>query len=327
MEPDYVEAHFIPLALDTYFRGNSHELEFCEKAGAGGNHLVAVTAGGHRLGDGEGHRGHLLLRERDLAPVLAEFRRLPEERRQPKLLDPESALPPKRPVPQPPENGLIIRGYCTYLSAADGGLPERTRQFYYKENPDAWAAETQSDMLWLTEAEWRSLLPEKKSPGESFEAPQEIRRRLFSTLGIDYMEGSVNALPVRDSRLTLTVAEKPSPQGEVILRMAGSGLMGAPPSPDSQTKERSRGCRVSVSGQLRYDPVSRTITAFDLAGVGQAWGNKMSYTKRAIRIEDHPWHYGIACELVTDRTPYDLIPPYNLLHYGGGMDYFGGESR
>ena len=29
MEPEYVARHFVPLALDTYFRGNSHELEFC----------------------------------------------------------------------------------------------------------------------------------------------------------------------------------------------------------------------------------------------------------------------------------------------------------
>ena len=30
----------------------------------------------------------------------------------------------------------------------------------------------------------------------------------------------------------------------------------------------------------------------------------------------------IATELVSTRTPYDLTPPYNLLHYGAGMKYF-----
>jgi hypothetical protein len=213
------------------------------------------------------------------------------------------------------------------MSRSGQGTPRRTPQFYYQENPDAWAAETQSDMLWLTEAEWRSLIPEKSRPGESLEVPGEIQRRFFSTLGIDYMEGSVNALPVRKSKLTLTVLENPSFPTHLTLRIEGFGIMGTPLSSDSQTSERSRGCRVSVSGQIRYDPATRTMTAFDLAGLGQAWGNKMAYTERAIRIQEHPWQYGIACELVTGETPYDLIPPYNLLHYGGGMDYWGGDSR
>ena len=51
----------------------------------------------------------------------------------------------------------------------------------------------------------------------------------------------------------------------------------------------------------------------------------MNYTKRAIRIGEYPWRYGIACELVTGTEPYDRVPPYNLLHYGSGMEYFATE--
>ena len=80
MEPEYVAKHFIPLALDTYFRGNSQEVEFCNKVRAGGNHLVVTTAGGKVLG-----KEDLKLRSRDLAPVLAEYGRLPKEQRQPLL--------------------------------------------------------------------------------------------------------------------------------------------------------------------------------------------------------------------------------------------------
>ena len=72
--------HFIPLALDSYFRGNSQELEFCQKVRAGGNHLVVATAGGRALGK-EGLR----LRRSDLQPVLEEYARLPREERTPAL--------------------------------------------------------------------------------------------------------------------------------------------------------------------------------------------------------------------------------------------------
>lgn len=314
--------HFIPLALDTYFRGNSHELEFCQKAGAGGNHLVAVTAAGEILGEGNANRGHVRLRERDLAPLLAEFEALPEASRKPSLPDSRRATASKRPVPQPPRGGLILRGYCTYLDAHANAAPERVQHFYYKENPDAWAAETQSDMLWLTEDECRSLLPNKWHPGEQSAVSKEIQRRFFSTIGIDYMEGSVNALPVRESTATLTVLEE-SDAEELQLRLDGLGKMGEPFDAESISKAHSRGCELRIMGRLTYDKKAGKFTKFDVAGIGEAWGNKMDYTRREIRISGNRWSYGIACELVSGNSAYDRIPPYNMLHYGGRMEYFG----
>ena len=76
MEPEYVAKHFVPLALDSYFRGNSHELEFCQKVHAGGNHVVVVTAAGQTLG-----KDNLKLRKKDLEGPLKEFAALPHEQR------------------------------------------------------------------------------------------------------------------------------------------------------------------------------------------------------------------------------------------------------
>ena len=42
-----------------------------------------------------------------------------------------------------------------------------------------------------------------------------------------------------------------------------------------------------------------------------------------IRLDQYPWMYGIACELVTGDAPQDLIPPSNLLHYNPTGPYFG----
>ncbi len=256
------------------------------------------------------------LREKDLAPLLEAFRNLPESERKPKLEDPSKATPPKRPVPKPPENGLIIRGYCTYMK----NETERAKFFYYKENPDAWAAETQSDMLWLTEAEWKSLIPTNPEPGNEIEVAREIQKRFFSTIGIDYMEGSVNSLPVRDSSMTLTVTKVDA--NRVEMKLVGEGKMGKEQAPNARTEPRSRGCDLRIKGRVRYERRENRITRFDIAGTGKAWGNKMNYTKNAIRIGQYPWHYGIACELVTGKTPPDLLPPYNLLHYGQAGPYF-----
>lgn len=309
--------NFIPLALDTYFRGTSEDVEYCKKLKAGGNHLTAGTAGGRPLGSGK----RLRLRERDLAAVLEEFRALPEEERKPKLPPVEAASPPKRPVPAPPEGGLILRGYCTYLKRDAAGGVVRSQEWYYKENPDRWAAETQSDLLWVTKAERDSLVPADPKAGDRHDVRPALRKRFFSTLGIDYMEGSVNALPCRESRLELTVERVTAERIE--MRLEGAGKMGKEPAESARQEPHSRGCELRVIGFVGYDRERKAFDRFDVVGVGRAWGNKMDYVRREVRLSDYPWTYGIACELVTARAPADLIPPYNMLHYGGGLKYFG----
>ena len=57
--------HFVPLAMDTYFRGNSAEVEFCRQIRAGGNHLVAATASGKPLGANRQLRWRVMLFKAD----------------------------------------------------------------------------------------------------------------------------------------------------------------------------------------------------------------------------------------------------------------------
>jgi hypothetical protein len=315
-----VVRNFIPLALDTYFRGDSQESEFCKGVGAGGNHCVAVTAGGRRLGGKE----HLKLRERELGPALEEYRKLPEEERKPKLPDAKEAQPPRRPVPPPPGNGLIVRGYCTYLKREADGSIVRSPQFYYRQNPDRWPVETQSDHLWLREREWKGLVPADPKAGDRIEVAAPLRKRFYGSMGIDYMEGSVNSLAPRETSMTLTVEKA---NGERIhLRLDGAARLGREFVAVGSKEKDSRGSEIRVLGFLEVDRKTGAFDRFDVVGVGRAWGNKMEYVGREVKLDDEPWLYGIACELVRTRTPLDLIPPYNLLHYGGSIrPYFGEE--
>ncbi len=308
--------HFVPLAMDTYFRGNSDEVEFCRQVHAGGNHLVAATAGGKPLGTDR----HLRLCERELAGVLAEFRKLPAADRQPEITVAADVTKAARETPQPPPGGLIVRGYCTYLEPGEDGKPVRSTVYYYKQNPDRWAVETQSDMFWLTADERKSLVPGDPRPGDVIQVGAAIQRRFFSTIGIDYMEGSVNSLPTRDSILTVTVERVDA--GGITLRLDGYGRMGEPFDEKLRDEAATRGCEIRVLGQLHCDAAAN-FDRFDIVGVGKAWGNKMNYTRREMSVEGYPWMYGIACELVVGDSPIDRIPPYNLLHYNGsGTSYF-----
>jgi hypothetical protein len=306
----------VPLALDTYFRGNSHELEFCQKVQAGGNHLVVATAAGQPLG-----KDNLRLRKKDLEATLKEFAGLPKEQRTPTIADPATAQAPKRPVPRPPQGGLIVRGYCTYLRLDDKKQIVRAAEYYYKQNPDRWKVETQSDFLWLTEAERKSLIPATPKLGERHEVAQPIQTRFYSTIGIDYMEGSVSALPTAKSSMSLTV-EKIDDQ-KLVLRLDGYAHLGREFDIKLRTEPRSRGCELRVKGSVHYDRKKQAIVRFDAVGVGQAWGRRTD----EIRLDAYPWMYGIACELVTSDAPSDLIPPYNMLHYNPTGPYFGPQPR
>ena len=257
--------------------------------------------------------------------MLEEFRSLPDAERRPALEDSSLARPPRRPVPAPPAGGLVVRGFCTYLRGDPerAGRMVRSREFYYKENPDRWAAETQSDMLWLTRAEWQSLVPQDPRVGDTADVAAAIQKRLFSTLAIDYMEGSVNTLKPRETRMTLTVA-RVSPEA-IDLRLDGYGRLGKDLDEALRKQPNSRGCEVRLLGRVRYDRLETAIERFDVVGIGEAWGNKMDYVHREIRVEAYPWRYGIACELVRGDSAIDRIAPYNMLHYGGSELYFGRE--
>ena len=275
-----------------------------------------ATAAGKRLAK----KASLRLREKELAPVLAAYRALPIDVRRTELPDASKAKPPRRPVPVLPKGGVAIRGFCTYLDRGKDKKLVRAPRFYYEQNPDRWPVETQNDMLWLTEDEWRSLVLEKAAVGDSVEASREIRQRFFETIGIDYMEGSVNRLATRESSLVAKV--EAVDDGKIQLRLEGYARLGKGLLLELRSHPRSRGSEIRVLGFIEYDKAKRRLTRFDVVGTGAAWGNKMSYTRREVVIRPYPWLYGIACELVTGDTPQDRVPPYNLLHYGSGRPYF-----
>jgi len=278
------------------------------------NHLVAATAAGTSLADGVS----LKLNGQRLKPVLTEFQRLPAVERTPDITP--SGGRADRPLPQPPEDGMIIRGYCTYLERDGSEKLQRQEVYYYKQNPDRWKSETQSDTMWLRKNEWKNLIPDSLSLGDTFTIDEKIQQRFFSTLAIDYMEGSASSLPVRSSTMTVTVS-KIDATG-TTLTLAGAGHMGTDFETHDRSVERSRGCKISVTGYL-HRQADGNFDRFDIVGVGEAWGNKNQFYRSNMNLESYPWQYGIACELVESNRPVDLVPPYNLLHYDeSGAAYF-----
>jgi hypothetical protein len=164
----------------------------------------------------------------------------------------------------------------------------------------------------LLAVQLKALIATNPKLGERHEVPQPIQKRFYGTIGIDYMEGSVSALPTRRSTMTLTV-DKMDEQ-TLVLRLTGYAHLGKEREADS----KARGSELRLLGVIHYDRKKQSITRFDAVGIGRAWGRRTD----EIRLAQYPWMYGIAVELVTSDAPQDLIPPYNMLHYNPTGPYF-----
>ena len=159
--------------------------------------------------------------------------------------------------------------------------------------------------LWLTEAEWKSLVPAQPKKGDSFAVPDAIRRRIFHFHLVDGTYG----LPshwrpehLRAGDLTLTV-EQTAPI--LCLRLAGSALM----TTNEDVAKADHGYEAKLSGLLEFDPGKKAFTRFDIVASGDCWGGDWEggRFKRPGRAP-----LGVAFRLTSGDRAVDRIPP--LVH-------------
>ncbi len=163
--------------------------------------------------------------------------------------------------------------------------------------PDkAWTpnSATGRDHLWLTEDEWRSLLPKEWRDGARYPVPPDVAHRLLRFHLVDNVRGEPDMWrrqDIRRSDLTLRVEDA----GAGRLALEGAALM---------AHGDARGYEARIQGYLTYDRKQDRLTRFDLLSWGQAWGEG-TYTKSA-----PPGRFPlvIAASLAGD-SPADRVPP------------------
>src|SRR5262245_36974765 len=324
-----MKEQFIPVILDGYLRGTAAEKDFLKSCNTVGNGFTYIAASGKRLG------GDSYLGAGGLAKALEEFRKLPEEDRKPKTVRPEE-VEGKTSVPiPPPPAGLRTNVYFTYLEKDAKG--EYRRALWHVEGqpgdePGSGAGRNQIltfvDKLWLTEAEWKSLLPENPAKGQSIPFPETIQRRLVRFYANDMAHRSTGD-KLRSAKFSLTV-EDASADG-VTLRLEGETETGvafdAAPL-DGKNSEAAGLCGAEFrwQGTLRYDAKKKAFDRFQVVVLGNGWGGnkKQAATTNFYRGGEHRrWPMGVAIELLTTDRPIDRIPPQNANPYRAGDAYFG----
>jgi hypothetical protein len=298
---------FVPVTADDWYqrRRQDAEGEFFRKVasqgprkGEGGSTrqgIYVLTADGELLSYKNAGQLADVTRE-ELRRALDKFRRLPANRREPGAVtvgDPGKLDPNYTRIPPP--GGLVVRVHARILDRRDGELCKGTCKTLGGDRASR-------DFLWMTRDEVRSLAPAKAEVGFAYDVPAKVRDRVVRFHLVDNTRGEPNFWTeedVRRARMTLTVAET-SPAG-VVLRLDGEALLAT----DADPAKADRGYEVRLRGTLRYRPDNQTIDRFDVAALGEHWGEG-TYTRRA-----RPGRtlLGVAFGPVAGDAPADRVPP------------------
>jgi hypothetical protein len=232
----------------------------------------------------------------ELRQALKRFSRLPAGRRNPGAVAVgESGRPDPNYARTPPAGGLVVRVHTRILDSAGGAF---RRGACGTTGGDAAAR----DVLWLTRDEVQKLAPAKVETGFTYDVPQAIADRLLRFHLVDNTRGEPpfwKREHVRRGAMKLRVVRVTAEGVEV--RLDGDALLAT----DSDLRKADRGYEARLRGDLRYVPGRRTFDRFDVAAVGEHWGES------ALTRGARPGRslLGVAFGPVAGASSVDHIPP------------------
>jgi hypothetical protein len=208
----------------------------------------------------------------------------------------------------PPAGGLVVRvntrildqkrgEYCTATCNTTGG------------------DQSSRDVLWLTAADVKGMLPPTAEKGETYSLPEAVAVRIARFHLIDNTRGEPpfwTKEQVRKSAWTLTVTA--ATDDAYDLRLDGAVTLATA----ADTDKADRGYEGKVGGVLRYDRKAKRFDRVELAAIGKHWGES-EFTKGA---RPGKTLLGFAFTLADPTKPGEGIPPQGTKDQGA---YWGRE--
>ena len=327
-----IQDHFIAAAVPTWVvRSKGPEGEFLRAAGinwiTSTGYISGVSASGKGLGNATSP-----------AKMLAVFHNLPEAERKPGAVRVPDLKPEEKTLPSPPPGGLILKVHGRLLSR-DGNNPLRyaaIKDFPLvpPDNPSlvsqaARFTEASPDFVWLTQEEWRALVPANLKKGDKVPVPAAISQRLCRFHLVPRRLAGEGAgwgrKAVRAVEITLTTTEiTPS---LVRLRLEGSAHIGTDFDPAKATTPNgglAMGYQADLAGWLEYDASRKAFTRFDVIALGDVWGTWPDANGKSQVIE-RPGRNPMAFtfELADSASSHNRFPPGgNALYLQPVYGYF-----
>jgi len=315
-------------------RAKGPEGEFLRGAGidklwvTSSGYMSCVSASGKLLGTNPSFK------------VLAEFKKLPGSERKPGAVKVPDLKPSERAIPSPPAGGLVLKVHARFLSRTDKGElryargedfpllgkePQKMRRWRLYLEPN-------TEYMWLTEEEWKSLVPAKPVKGQTVAVTPAIGERMarFHLLPRRSMTSEGHGLSKRDvksARLTLTVEDVSSER----IRLSLQGFLHTGTHFDTEKVTTPNGplgfgYAAPVQGLLEYDRRKKAFVRFDIVAPGEVWGRWGDANNKSLPVErPGKTPFGFAFELARGNSPSDRIPPGgNGAYVSDRIGYFGG---
>jgi hypothetical protein len=317
-----IREHFVAAAVPTQVRSSkTPEGEFIRACGCqwvtSAGYMDVVSASGK-------HLGHFPSQK-----ILEEFRKLPEEDRRPDGGNIPGLKPGEAVVPTPPKNGLVLRvhtramardekGGYRAVAAEDYPLVKDVKHFESLKSIGNFGPNV--DSLWLTETEWRTLVPAEAVKGQRFDIAPAVTERLVRFHLVPHKmvggTGHWGRANVKKARLSLIVEDVSDDR--VRLRAEGFAHLGSAYEAEKATTPNGvlgPGYEAPLYGFLEYDRKKGAFTRFDLVAPGDVWGRWGDANGKSMAVE-RPGRNPVlvAFELAAGDSPTNRIPP-------GGWSY------
>ena len=239
---------------------------------------------------------------------LAAWATLPEEERKPRY---PVGLPKVKGgsyPPAPPRNGLILRSQIRPLQRDEktGELLPVTRM-NVAAGEYGFDNEPQLDHVWLTEKEWKALIPAAATVGTTVDVPKPLVERIAKFHLLDKGLGCAFFWERANGEMKLQVEEVT----DTALRLRLNGLAWIGKSLDYP---------VRFQGFVGVDRAKGTIAHFDMLAIGKDDGD---FRPPAERTQHFSFHYvlrpncsvvmAIAFEKLDGNKPTERVPPYAIM--------------
>jgi hypothetical protein len=265
-----------------------------------------------------------------LQAAVSKWRQLPESDRKPSLKDEDVDGSVVKYRPKPPGGGLVLKVFMRNLKRDAKGEYALISKEDIKDTRlyphHTWRvakgiyAEAMPDVMWITEKEWQSIVPDNLKKNDQLKLPGSIQKRLLRfhlTDGTYAMPRFWDLKDIRAEDIKMTV-EEVSP--EVRLRLTGYARLAL----KGDFSKEDHGYEASLHGILIYDPKKKAFTRFDIVAAGDCWGGdgEMGQWARPGRAP-----LGFAFELARMDNPADEVPPKGRNFMGILRQYYAPEKR
>jgi hypothetical protein len=325
-----IRENFVAAAVPTWVcRAQAPEGDFLRGAGVdkqwvtSSGYMTCISPSGKLLGYAPSEK------------VLQAFRQLPASERSPGSVKVPELRATERLIPSPPPDGLVLKVHARFLSrGGQGELRYAAPEDFplmgkTAEGRRGWLLFLQpnTESMWLTADEARSLVPTRAVKGAGLEIPSKVVERmarfhLTPRRAMTSEGGILGKKDIKAAKLTLVV-DAVSPR-RLRMRLSGFVHTGTAFDKDKATTPNGPlgfGFRAPLHGVAEFDRTTNRFVRFDLIALGEVWGRWGDANGKSLFVErPGSTPFGFALELAKGDSPTERIPP------GGNPAYISPRS-